>query len=128
MTWLLDTHGLIWALAGDDRLSPRARSIVADPANRVLVSAATAWEVALKVAIGRLTIPVAPERLIEIVTGPMRMETVALEFAHALAAAALPPIHRDPFDRLIVAQAQALGVPILTADPRVAAYGVATVW
>ena len=69
MTWLLDTHGLIWALAGDDRLSPRARSIVADPANRVLVSAATAWEVALKVAIGRLTIPVAPERLIEIVTG-----------------------------------------------------------
>ncbi|MFO1538867.1 MAG: type II toxin-antitoxin system VapC family toxin [Chloroflexota bacterium] len=128
MTWLLDTHCLIWTLTGDERLSPRARSVVADPANRILVSAATAWEVALKVAIGRLTIPVAPERLLDIVTGPMRMETVPIEFVHALAAASLPPIHRDPFDRLLVAQAQALGVPILTADTRVAAYGVATAW
>ncbi len=127
MTGLLDTHGLIWWLTNDGRLSVRVLAFIRDPATRVLVSAATAWEVAIKVAKGRLSVPVEPSRLLEAVIAE-RMVPLAIAFDHAVAAASLPRIHADPFDRLIVAQAQALAIPIITADPHIARYGVETIW
>ncbi len=127
MTGLLDTHGLIWWLTNDGRLSPRVLAFIRNPATRVLVSAATAWEVAIKVAQGRLSVPVEPSRLLEAVIAE-RMVPLAIEFDHAVAAASLPRIHGDPFDRLIVAQAQALAIPVITADVAIGRYGVETLW
>lgn len=128
MIGLLDTHGLIWSLMDVARLSERARSLLEDPANRVLVSAVSAWEIAIKVAQGRLTLPVSPSQLLDVVTHQLRMEALPITFEHAVAAATLPRIHGDPFDRLIVAQAQALGIPVITADPAIARYEVQTIW
>lgn len=128
MTWLLHTHTLLWALTGDERLSPRAREILADGEQPIHVSAASAWEISVKVARGRLTLSFPPERLLEIVTGPFRLIPLPVGFDHALAAGSLPPIHRDPFDRLLVAQARAIGATIVTGDPEIARYGVPTAW
>ena len=128
MSWMLDTHALLWALTDDERLSSRAREILGDPRAVVHVSAATAWEISLKVARGRLEIPFPADRLLEIVTGALRLTPLPIDFSHALAAGALPPIHRDPIDRLLVAQAQALGATIVTGDRQIARYAVPTVW
>jgi len=125
---LLDTHGLIWSLTDVTRLSDRARTLLEDPANRVLVSAVSAWEIAIKVAQGRLTLPVPPTQLLDVVTRQLRMEALPIAFEHAVSSASLPRIHGDPFDRLIIAQAQALGIPIITADPQIARYEVETIW
>jgi PIN domain nuclease of toxin-antitoxin system len=127
VTGLLDAHGLVWWLTDDRRMSRRADAFVRDPATRILVSAATVWEIAIKVAQGRLTLPSEPPRLREVLEAE-RMIPLVIEFEHVLAAAVLPAIHRDPFDRLIVAQAQALGIPIITGDPMIARYGVETIW
>ena len=127
MNGLLDTHGLVWWLANDRRLTPRVRALIGDPASRILVSAVSAWEIGIKAALGRLDLPFEPRDLRDAV-GAERMEPIAIEFEHAIAAAELPPIHNDPFDRLLIAQARALRVPILTADLKIARYDVATIW
>ena len=128
MIGLLDTHGLIWSLTDVTRLSDRARTLLEDPTNRVLVSAVSAWEVAIKVAQGRLILPVPPTQLLDVVTRQLRMEALPISFEHAVAAAALPRIHGDPFDRLLVAQARVLAIPIITADPAISRYEVETIW
>lgn len=128
MIGLLDTHGLIWSLTDVTRLSDRARTLLEDPTNRVLVSAVSAWEVAIKVAQGRLILPVPPTQLLDVVTRQLRMEALPITFEHAVAAAALPRIHGDPFDRLLVAQARVLAIPIITADPAISRYEVETIW
>jgi PIN domain nuclease of toxin-antitoxin system len=125
---LLDTHAFLWWMAGDARLSDRARTVMVDPDNVLLLSAASAWEIGMKVANGRLRIPIEPAALLAHVARDERLDPVAIGFDHALVAAALPPLHRDPFDRILVAQAQALGVPILTMDPDIARYPVETIW
>lgn len=127
MIALLDTHGLAWWLTDDRRLTLRVRSLIGDPTSRILVSAASAWEVAIKAARGRIFLPIEPGRLLDVVLAE-RMEPVAIEFEHGIAAAELPPIHTDPFDRLLIAQARLLRVPILTADPQIARYDVETIW
>ncbi len=128
MIALTDTHGLLWALIEPRRLSARAASLLQDDEVQVLVSAASAWEIAIKVAKGKVHIPIAPAELLDVVTREMRMEPIPISFAACIAAAELPPIHNDPFDRLLIAQARALRVPILTADPRIARYDVETIW
>ena len=128
MIGLLDTHGLIWSLTDVTRLSDRARTLLEDPTNRVLVSAVSAWEVAIKVAQGRLILPVPPTQLLDVVTRQLRMEALPISFEHAVAAAALPRIHGDPFDRLLVAQARVLAIPIITAHPAISRYEVETIW
>jgi PIN domain nuclease of toxin-antitoxin system len=100
--------------------------IVEDPRTDLLVSAVSSWEIAIKHALGRLPLPDAPERYV-----PDRMRAigavpVAIEHGHALAVDSLPPVHRDPFDRLLVAQASALGATLLTADPVLTEYPVET--
>jgi PIN domain nuclease of toxin-antitoxin system len=125
---LADTHGLLWSLIEPRRLSARATNLLQDRGVQVLVSAASAWEIAIKLAKGKVDLPVAPSDLLRVVTRDLGMDVISVEFEHAIAAAELPPIHGDPFDRLLIAQARALRVPILTADPHIARYDVETIW
>ena len=125
---LLDTHALLWWLLDSPELSATARAAIADPAQRVLVSAASAWELATKQRIGKL-----PEAG-DIVTNfsaylrKQRFEPLPISVDHALAAGRLPGPHRDPFDRMLMAQAQTEGADVVTADPVFRDYGVAVVW
>jgi PIN domain nuclease of toxin-antitoxin system len=121
---LVDTHALLWWLTDDPRLSEKAREALADPANDVLVSTASVWEIAIKRALGKLS---APDDLPDhIVAQGLSWLPVGAE--HAWHVRDLPPHHRDPFDRLLVAQALSERLPIVSADARFGAYGVETRW
>jgi len=117
---LLDTHAFLWWLANDPAMGPSAREIVAEPRNRVLVSAATAWEIAVKRQLGKLTVPADIEAAVE----EKGFAKLPISFFHGQQAGALPPHHRDPFDRMLIAQAQAEGLELMTADPAFKAYAV----
>ena len=125
MKILLDTHIFLWLQTDPARLRGR-RSIVEDRANTLLLSAASAWEIAIKYAVGRLDLPDPPADYVPERLRLLDCEAVPIEHRHALAVAELPPLHRDPFDRLLVAQAKLLDVPIMTADPCIAQYQVQT--
>ena len=127
MRVLLDTQCWLWMAAAPDRLSPRARALVETTDHELLLSAASAWEIAIKHALGKLTLPEPPERYVPSRAAALRTLPLAIEHDHALRVAALPPHHRDPFDRLLVAQAQIEDVPILTADPVFARYDVSVI-
>jgi PIN domain nuclease of toxin-antitoxin system len=123
MKLLLDAHALLWWLADDGQLGADARELIADPANDVLVSAATVWEIAIKQAIGMLD---APPTVVEAIgdAGFVEVPVTAVDGARA---GGLEPLHRDPFDRMLVAQAERLGAVVVTRDPAFAQYGVETV-
>jgi PIN domain nuclease of toxin-antitoxin system len=120
MSLLLDTHVLLWWLSDDPLLPTPAREAIASPENEVLVSAATAWEIAIKQAAGRLD---APADLLEAVEAN-NFETLPITVAHALAAGALPPHHSDPFDRVLIAQACAESLTLISVDKRFPQYDV----
>ena len=124
MRVLLDTHALVWALSGDERLSVSARDVVTDPTNDVLVSVVSAWEMAVKRALGKLR---APSDLEVVIAEAGFVQRLVL-FGDCERLAALPPIHRDPFDRMLVCQALEEGIPIVTRDEAIARYPVQTVW
>jgi PIN domain nuclease of toxin-antitoxin system len=128
MRALLDTHAFLWWVDASPRLSAAARDVIADGSNEILLSAAVAYEIALKVAAGRLDLPTPVEEYLPVRIESEGFDPLAVSVAHALRAAALPPIHRDPFDRLLIAQAQLEGVSIVTVDPIIARYDVATIW
>ena len=128
MRFLLDTHVFIWWAVDDPRLSAQARVALADAGNTVYFSAASAWELALKVSLGKLALPDDPANLISKAMIEEGMETLPITLHHALGLARLPLHHRDPFDRMLVAQAQLEGLPILSADPAFAAYDVEVIW
>jgi PIN domain nuclease of toxin-antitoxin system len=109
------------------RLSRRARTILANADNRILLSAAVAWELAIKVNLGKIRAPLPGGELAQVVER-QRFVELAITIAHAVAAGLLPLHHRDPFDRLLVAQAQSLRVPILSADVSFDRYQVERVW
>ena len=120
MRLLLDTHALLWWLADDARLGRRAREAIAAPANLVFVSAATAWEIAVKRALGRLVAPGDVEEWL----AESDFRPLPIQIAEAVASAELPPHHRDPFDRLLVAQARIGGMTIVTSDEHIGGYEV----
>jgi PIN domain nuclease of toxin-antitoxin system len=122
---LLDTHAFLWLHAEPERLGPRLEQIK-DPRNDLVVSAATSWEIAIKHARGRLPLPDPPERYVPDLIRRIGAESLAIEHRHALAVAALPPLHQDPFDRLIVAQAKLIDATLVTADERLVDYPVRT--
>ena len=128
MRVLLDTHTFIWWLLDGPRLSDVARSILEDRANEVLLSATSAYEIAVKTARGRMTLPEPAESYVSSRLASEGFTPLPIQIAHAVRAGTLPPIHGDPWDRLLVAQAQVEGVPILTADPAIARYEVETIW
>lgn len=127
MRVLVDTQCWLWMETEPERLSPRARDVLEDPANELYLSAASAWEISIKHALGKLRLPLPPARYI-----PSRMRRSGVrpqpvELEHALRAGGLPMHHRDPFDRMIVAQAQLERLAVLTADPWFQAYRVPVV-
>ena len=124
MRALLDTHTVLWALSDDERLSPKARKLLENLENDLLVSAVSAWEIAIKVAIGKLQAPPDLEAALQ-ETG-LALRTIG--FAECEVLRSLAPLHRDPFDRMLVAQAIVDGLPIVTKDEAIAAYPVQTIW
>ena len=120
MTLLLDTHILLWWLSDDPLLPTAAREAIASPDAEVLVSAATAWEIAIKRAAGRLD---APDDLLEALH-VNDFEMLPITVVHALAAGALPPHHSDPFDRMLIAQARAESLILISVDNRFPQYDV----
>ncbi len=128
MKLLLDTHALLWFVSGSDRLSVQARSVIEDPANTRLFSAASAWEIAIKVSIGKLSLTVPYPQLI-----PGQLRANAVDYLpvspeHLRALISLPFHHRDPFDRLLVAQALVEGASLVSADSTLDAYAVPRIW
>ena len=121
MKLLLDTHLLLWAAGDPDRLSAAARALIGAPENEVWFSAASVWEVAIKSGLGRADFQVNPRLLRRgLLDNGYRELPVGSE--HAVAIDRLPPLHKDPFDRLLVAQARVEGITLLTADTTVAQY------
>jgi PIN domain nuclease of toxin-antitoxin system len=117
---LLDTQALLWWLA-DDGLHPQALDAIADPANRVVVSAASAWEISIKKALEKLAAPDDLEQQVQ----AGGLVPLPISIAHGIAAGQLPHHHEDPFDRMLIAQAFAEGLTIVTRDKRFNDYGVA---
>lgn len=120
MKLLLDTHAWLWWLGDPDQLAPAAVELIASPDHLVVVSAASVWEVAIKRARGRLQFDGDPAAAVV----DNAFEPLPISPAHAARAGDLPPHHRDPFDRMLVAQAALEGLTILTRDPAFEAYAV----
>ena len=118
---MLDTHLLIWAASRPDRLSNVALGLIEDPANDLIFSAASLWEIAIKHALGRSDFTVDPRLLRRGLRDNGYME-IAVTSSHVLALLTLPRLHNDPFDRILIAQSNSEGIPLLTADPVVARY------
>ncbi len=120
---LLDTHTLLWWLRDDKKLGNRTRRLIVDPKNVIYVSAATTWEIAIKKSIGKLTVPDDMDNIVE----EEGFEKLPITLFHGQMAGALSAIHNDPFDRMLIAQAQAEGLEILSADEHIPQYGVKVV-
>lgn len=121
---LADTHALLWWLADDPRLSDRARRLISAGEKPVHFSAASIWEAEIKAAMGKLTLPGDLLDALE----AHRFVELPVSARHGREAARLPLRHRDPFDRMIVAQARLEGLDVITRDPKIAAYGTRVVW
>jgi PIN domain nuclease of toxin-antitoxin system len=125
---LLDTHALLWWLADDPALTRVARRFIAETKNTLIVSAASAWEIATKVRLGKL--PTAADLVADFPALIERegFQPLAIYVEHALRAGLLPGPHKDPFDRMLIAQAQAENVPIISGEVVFESYGVRRVW
>ena len=128
MKALLDTHAFLWWVTDDARLSSRARAIIADGDTELFLSAASGWEMAIKTRLGKLHMPDNPASFVFEQLRINAIEPLAVQMRHALRVYSLPGYHRDPFDRILVAQAQVERMPIITADPQVAQYEVEILW
>ena len=124
MKALLDTHIFLWWIADDPRLSSRIRQIISNGDNVLYLSAASGWEIAIKARLGKLKLPANPPSFIAGQLANNAITPLPVEMSHALHVYTLPDYHRDPFDRLLVAQARIENLPILTADPQIARYSV----
>jgi PIN domain nuclease of toxin-antitoxin system len=125
---LLDTCTFLWALSGVPPLPPRVASAFRDPENDVFLSAASAWEIAVKYSQGRLALPARPEQYVPAEREARGIVALAIDEESALHASRLPFHHRDPFDRLLVSQAIVHGLTILTPDPLITQYLARAIW
>lgn len=128
MRALLDTHTFLWWITDDTRLSPRARKLIGEGDNKLYFSAASGWEIAIKARLGRISFRAEPGAFIPGQLARNAIEVLPVTLSHALHVYDLPTHHRDPFDRLLVAQSQLEDMPLLTADPLLAEYAVEIVW
>jgi len=126
--FLLDTVTFLFSIEDEQRISPDARGFITDPEEDVFLSAVSAWEIGIKYSLGKLTLPVPPDRLVPMARDRMGVEDLPLREGSALWESRLPPIHRDPFDRILIAQAISLGMTILTPDEAIRQYPVPTIW
>ena len=128
MRILLDTHAFLWWITDDSQLSPKARELISDSHNTMYWSAASSWEVSIKYALGRLPLPETPEQFLPVELGKNRIESLSVIDAHAFQAGRLPRHHGDPFDRMLVAQAQLESLTILSNDRKLSHYDVDILW
>jgi PIN domain nuclease of toxin-antitoxin system len=125
---LLDTHAFVWWVSDSDELSRRARRLIADGANEIFFSAASAWEIAIKSRLRRATLPPDAERFVREQLELNAFQMLPIQVHHALGVASLPALHRDPFDRMLVAQALSEELTLMSRDRRLADYSVRLVW
>ena len=128
MKVLLDTHTFLWWTTDDPLLSARAKEIIADGENEIFLSAASAWEIALKTAKGRLILPEPPEQYISSRMSVYRFRALPVEISHAAHVYDLPPHHSDPFDRLLISQSQLESLPLVTRDEDIQRYDLEIIW
>lgn len=128
MKALLDTHAFLWWNTNDRRLSSAARAFIADGRNEVFVSAASAWEIAIKVARGRLDLPSTPAQYVAERLRSNGFSPLPIQMSHALEVYRLPFHHNDPFDRLLVAQSQLEKLPLLSGDEEIGRYDIELIW
>ena len=128
MKYLLDTHTLIWFLQGDKKLSDKARRLIDSPRNSKFLSIVSLWEIAVKVSLGKLVLNKSFERLFPEQLHFNRIEILDITVDSLTKLMTLPFHHRDPFDRLIIAQALVEGIPIIGADAAFDAYGISREW
>jgi PIN domain nuclease of toxin-antitoxin system len=128
MRYLLDTHAFLWMAADPDRLSKKILNIMQKQVNELFLSAAGGWEVALLHMLGRIELPDTPRRFIPEAMNQFNIEPLPITFPTAISAATLPLIHRDPFDRIIIAEAKKENMCIMTKDAMFSRYGVETIW
>ena len=128
MNLLLDTHAFLWWIADDEQLSVAAREAISDPDNEILVSAASAWEIAIKVGLGRLKLPAPAKRFVPRQLQRNGFVSLPIQLEHALAVEDLPKHHKDPFDRLLVAQSRVDKLTLVTNDPLIQRYNIQTLW
>lgn len=128
MRLLLDSNCFLWLLHEPDRIAARVRRRLHDVRVELYLSAVSAWEIGIKVAQGKLRLPVPLAQLVESMIVAQRLRPLAIEVAHALEAASLPMHHRDPFDRMLVAQARREGLTLVTADRQLEPYDVKVLW
>lgn len=125
---LLDTHALLWWLDGDPKLSPAARKAIADETTEVLVSAASAWEIATKVRIGKLPGAVDVANGFLRVIENQRFSPSSISVKHAILAGSMRDAHRDPFDRMLIAQAQCDGLTLVSNEALFDRFGISRLW
>ena len=128
MKLLLDTHIFLWWVSDDPQLSTKARVLIGDGHNILYWSAASSWEVSIKYALGRMPLPEAPEQFLPAEIEKNRIESLPIIDAHAFQAGQLPFHHRDPFDRMLVAQAQVESIALLSNDRQLNHYDVEIHW
>jgi PIN domain nuclease of toxin-antitoxin system len=124
----MDTHTLIWAVDDPGKLGSQAVTELKNPANELVVSAATVWELSIKVGLGKLTLSSPFRQWMNKAIADLGLSILPITVEYADVQAALPRHHGDPFDRLMVAQAIVDGVAIVSADPQLDAYGVTRIW
>ena len=128
MKLLLDTHTFLWWTTDDPQMSASALDLIADSGNTLYWSAASSWEVSIKYALGRLPLPDVPEQFLPAELGRNRIESLPIADAHAFQAGRLPRHHTDPFDRMLVAQAQVEALGLITNDSNIRRYEIEIFW
>ena len=128
MRYLLDTHTFLWWIADDRKLSAHAREVIADSDNDIVFSAVSAWEIAIKYAIGRLSLDHPPKRFVRDQLKKTGFPVLDVRLDHALEVSELPQIHSDPFDRLLIAQCRCDSMPLISSDKTISQYPVELIW
>jgi PIN domain nuclease of toxin-antitoxin system len=128
MRFLIDTHCWLWAVMSPDRLSPKAISMIESATNKVVLSCVSTLEIAIKVSIGKLHLSEPAHDFVYSQMAALSMTSLPVYLSHSLRVSELPLHHRDPFDRLLVAQSQIERVPLMTADEALAAYDIDIIW
>jgi PIN domain nuclease of toxin-antitoxin system len=128
MRYLLDTHAFLWFVTDDSRISPKAKSIIKDNHNEIYFSAASAWEMSIKSRLGRLTIEGELEPFIVQQLAENSFSPLSITISHSIYTSTLPEIHKDPFDRMIIAQSKVENMSLISKDKNIKKYKVPIVW
>ena len=128
MNILLDTHAYLWFVGGDERLSATARNAIENPENLKIISAASLWEITIKHGLGKLELRSGLRPVLMDLISSNGFDLLSIETGHLLELSELPMQHRDPFDRLLIAQAKADGLTVCSADRIFAKYGISILW